>query len=96
MAAIARKPIEAGTDKEMGVKVLRQAIQFIDIAFAVADMDATLRFTKAVDRLSEIIEPANALLLLYGDAGGIDLLLELRCPLEFLPCLEFHSRQSQR
>ncbi|MDA9391362.1 hypothetical protein CO683_38370 [Bradyrhizobium ottawaense] len=40
MAVIARQPIDAGADKQVSAKLLRQAIQFEDVAFAVADMNA--------------------------------------------------------
>lgn len=95
MAAIACQPIDAGADKEVSAKLLRQAIQFVDIAFAVADMNATLRLSEPFDRLPEIVEPSNALLLLDGNAGRVDLLLELGRALEFFPCPELHRRQSQ-
>ncbi|MCK1686164.1 hypothetical protein [Bradyrhizobium sp. 145] len=42
MAAIACQPIDAGADKEVSAKLLRQAIQFVDVAFAVPDMNAEL------------------------------------------------------
>lgn len=49
VTAIAYQPIEAGADKEVSAKLLRQAIQFVDVAFAVTDMNATLRLSEPLD-----------------------------------------------
>lgn len=49
MAAIARQPIDAGADKEVSANVLRQAIQFIDVALGVADMNAKHRLPEPFD-----------------------------------------------
>lgn len=96
MTAIASQPIDAGANKEVGAKLLRQAIQFVDVAFAVANMNATRRLSEPLDRLPVIVEPANAFLLLDGNAGRVDLLLELRGAFELFPCPELHRRKSQR
>ncbi|WFU39991.1 hypothetical protein QA640_37960 [Bradyrhizobium sp. CB82] len=49
MTAIACQPIDAGADKEVSAKLLRQAIQFVDVAFAVTNMNATLRLSEPLD-----------------------------------------------
>ena len=47
-------------------------------------MNATLWLAEAFDRLPEILKPANAFLLLDGNTGRIDLLLERGSPFELL------------
>ncbi|WP_247371249.1 hypothetical protein [Bradyrhizobium sp. 18] len=89
MAAIASQPIDAGANKEVSANLLRQAIQFVDVAFAVADMNATLRLSEPFDRLPQIVELSNALLLLDGNAGRVDLLLDLGRALEFFRVQNF-------
>lgn len=83
MIAIACQPIDAGADKEVNAKLLRQAIQFVDVAFAVTNVNATLRLSEPLDRLPKIVEPANASTLLDWNAGRVDLLLELCRALNF-------------
>jgi hypothetical protein len=56
MTAVARQPIDAGADKEVSAKLLRQAIQFVDVAFAVANMNATPWLSEPLDRLPEIVD----------------------------------------
>ena len=84
MAAVAGKPIDAGADEEVRAQIVREAEQFINVAFAITDMNATLRLTEAFDRLPEILKPANTFLLLDGNTGWVDLLFERGCPFELL------------
>ncbi|WP_027534399.1 hypothetical protein [Bradyrhizobium sp. WSM3983] len=73
MPAIARQPIDAGADKEGSAEALRQAVEFVDVTFAVADMDATLRLSESFDGLSQIVESAGTFLLFVGNARRVDL-----------------------
>lgn len=96
MTAVAGEPIDAGPNEEVRAQIVREAEQFIDVAFTIADMNTTVGLTQALNRLPEILEPANAFLLLDGNTGRIDVPFERGDPFEFLARPEFYGRQSQR
>ena len=68
----------------MSAKLLRGAIQLVDVAFAVTNINATLRRSVLLDSLPEIVEPANAFLLLNRSAGPVNLFFSCAVPLNFL------------
>ena len=96
MSAVAGEPIDAGANQKVRADVLRQAIELVNVAFPIADMNTAFRLSQAVDRLPKILEPAHAFLLFDRNAGRVDLPLERRRSFELLPRPEFHCRQTQR
>jgi hypothetical protein len=89
MATVAGEPIDAGANEEVRAELLRQAVQLVNVALPVADMHAAPRLSEALDRLSEILEPAHALLLLDWNAGRVDLFLSAAVPLNFFRVQNF-------
>ena len=94
--SIAGKPVNTGADQEMGAGGLGHTEQFVDVAFAVANMDAPCRITHQTCGLTKIFQPMDAFLLLDRNPGRIDLPLERGCSLEFVPGPELDGRQPQR
>ena len=72
------------------------AEQLEDVALAVADVDAPGRVAQQLRGLPEVLQPADALLLLDRDAGGVDLPLQGVGPLELLAGPELDGRQAER
>ncbi|MET4046104.1 hypothetical protein ABIC03_007843 [Bradyrhizobium sp. RT6a] len=96
MITIPSQAVKASPDHEMRSSFSSRAEQLIDVALAITDMDASFRIAQQLCGLPDIVQPPNALLLLDGNARRIDLLLKRGSPFEFLPSLEFDSRQSKR
>ena len=94
--SIPSQTINASPDHEMRSSFSSRAKQLIDVTLAITDMDASSRIAQQLRGLPDIVQPPNALLLLDGNSGRINLLLERGGPLEFLPSPEFDSRQSKR
>jgi len=52
--------IHAGSNNKVSSELLGRAKQFVNIAFAIANMNAATGFTKRRARLALIFQPANA------------------------------------
>src|SRR5262249_57737764 len=92
----AGQPVHARADQEVGLRLDGRAEQLEDVALPVADVDAPGRVAESGRGLFEVIQPANALLLLGRDAGGVDTPLEGVRPLELRAGPELDGRQAQR
>jgi hypothetical protein len=92
---ISREPVDAGAYEEVGGKIICGAKQLVDVTFPVTDVNAANRIVEKFSRLAHILQPAPAFLFLNRYARGIDMTLELRSPLELLPCPEFHCSQAK-
>ena len=92
---ISREPVDAGTYEEVGGKIICGAKQLVDVTFPLTDVNAANRIVEKFSRLAHILQPAPAFLFLNRYARGIDMTLELRSPLELLPCPEFHCSQAK-
>jgi hypothetical protein len=68
--------IDAGSDQEMSSDLLARAEQLIDIALAIADMDASPWIAQKCRGLPEIFQPPNCFLLFDRNACRVDLPLE--------------------
>ena len=68
----------------MRAQIVREAEQFINVAFAITDMNATLRLTEAFDRLPEILKPAKLSFFSMGTRVGLIFFLSAAVPLNFL------------
>jgi hypothetical protein len=87
--AISSQAVDAGPDQEMRSGFLGRAEKLVDIALAIADVDASSRVTEKLRGLLDILQPPDAFLLLDWNARRIDLLLERGGPFEFLSGPEF-------
>src|SRR5689334_12438222 len=95
MIPVSRQAIDAGPDQKMGANLLRRAEELIDIALTVSDVDAARRIAQDCTGLLEVLQPADALLLLDGNPRQVDSVLERRCSLEFLAGPELDRGQSK-
>src|SRR4051794_35901610 len=73
---VSREAIDATPDQEVRPELLRQAEQLVDVALAVADMDAPFRLAEQQGGLAHVVQPPDALLALDGHPGRIDLPLQ--------------------
>src|SRR5215470_19652471 len=80
--AISSQAVDAGPDQEMRSGFLGRAEKLVDIALAIADVDASSRVTEKLRGLLDILQPPDAFLLLDWNARRIDLLLERGGPFE--------------
>jgi hypothetical protein len=96
MLAISSHPINAAPDREMRAEFMGGAEQLVNVALAVADMDAPGRIIEQRSCLAHVLQPANALLLFDGYPRRIDLLLERSGSLELRPRPELYRREAKR
>src|ERR671937_3269725 len=73
---IAGKTVDAAPDQKMRAEFLGQAKQLVDVALAIADVDAPSRVAEQRGGPAHVVEPADALLALDRDAGRVDLPLQ--------------------
>ena len=88
--------VDAGADQEVRAQVLRQAEELVDVALAIADVDAALRRADQLGRAAQVVEPADALLLVDRHAGRVDLPLQRRRALELVPRPDLHRGEAER
>src|SRR4051812_33718133 len=93
---VSREAVDATPDQEVRPELPGQAEQLVDVALAVADMDASSGVAEQRGGLAHVVQPPHALLALDRDARRIDLSLERVGALELLPRPELHGRQAQR
>ena len=84
VVSVPGQPIDAGSDQEVRPELLGQTEQFVDIALAVANVNAAFRGVEQRDRLAHVFQPAEAFLLFDRHARGVDLPLQSGRALEFL------------
>src|SRR5437667_1635461 len=80
----------------MGVGVMGGAKQLIDIAFTVADMDASLGLGQQSRGLPDIIKPADAFLFFDRNPSEVDLVLKRVGSFELLSGPKLDGGDSQR
>ena len=90
------EPVDAGSDQEIRPRLTGKAEEFIDVALAVADMDASLRRANELRRKAKIVQPAHAFLLLDRHPRRIDLARQRLRALELFPGPEFRRGQPER
>jgi hypothetical protein len=83
--AVSGQAIDAGSHEEVRSDLLRCAKEFVDVAFAVADMNAPFRLSEQFRSLLQVLQPADTLLLLDRHPRRIDLLFESGGPFELFP-----------
>ena len=88
--------VDAAADQEVRAQVLRQAEELVDVALAVADVDAALRRADQLGGAAQVVEPADALLLVDRHAGRVDLPLQRRRALELVPRPDFDCGEAER
>ena len=100
MVAAACLPIDNSTDNsadnEVGAKILGKAIALVNVAFSITDVNTPIGSPQQGNRLTEIIEPADALLCFNQDPRRVDLLLELGSTFELVAAREFDWAQTKR
>jgi len=95
-AAILRQTIDAAAHEEPRPELFGQAVEFVNVAFPIPDMHATLWRPRQFGGQAQIVEPAHAFLLFNRYPGRIDLAFEGGGSLEFAARPEFRRRQSER
>ncbi len=93
---VAREPVDAGADNEVGAEFAREAEQLVDVALAVGDVDQAPRLAEELHRLAKAVEPTDALLALDRHAGRVDHPLERRRAFELRPCPDLQRRRPER
>ena len=68
----------------MGFRFLRGAEEFIDVAFPIPNMNASLRLIQERGRLLQVLQPADAFLLFNRNPCRINLLFERVASLKLL------------
>src|ERR1035438_4134544 len=96
MRSIFCRTIHTGPYQEMGFSFLRGAEEFIDVAFPIPNMNASLRLIQERGRLLQVLQPADAFLLCNRNPCRINLLFERVASLELLSRPELHGRDSER
>jgi len=74
--SVSCEPVNAGTHEEMCAKIVGGIKQLVDVAFPVADVNATGGLAEQHGGLAHVFQPAPALLLLDRHARGVDVPLE--------------------
>src|SRR5262249_59019505 len=90
---LAGQPVHAGADQEMGLCRAGRAEQLEDVALPVADVDTPDRIAESGRSLLEVVQPADAFLLLDRDAGGVNTPLAGVSPLGLLAGPEIDGPQ---
>src|SRR5262249_36009325 len=72
-AGLAGQPVDARPHQEVSLRLARRAEQLVDIGLAIADVDAPGRVAEQLRGPPEVLQPADVLLLLDGDARGVHL-----------------------
>ncbi|MGG7582136.1 hypothetical protein [Rhizobium sp. Nf11,1] len=57
---VASQPVDDGPHDEVRAKLLGQAVELVDITFAVADMNTSVWLAEKVDGLTQIFKPTDA------------------------------------
>lgn len=96
VVAAAGEPVDNGTDDEVRAKFRGKAIEFVNIALSIANVNTPIGSPQESDRLAQIIEPANTLFYLDRDPRRVDSPLELRRAFELVPVPEFDRGQTAR
>jgi hypothetical protein len=73
VGAIPSKPIRLHTHDKVRAQVVGQAVEFENVALAIANVDAATRFAEKTNRLPQIVQPPQAFLLLDGNSRRIAL-----------------------
>lgn len=93
---VAGKAVDAGSHDEVRAELLRLAEQLVDVAFSIADVHAAIGRREQRRRLLQVLQPANAFLLLDRHAHGIDLGRQSSLALELLAVPELDRGDAQR
>nr|WP_247892731.1 hypothetical protein [Azospirillum baldaniorum] len=89
------EPIDAGPHQEMRAHLLSQAEQLVDVALAIANVDAASRIAEQFRGPAQVLQPADTLLLLDGNPRRVDLSLEGGGSLELGPGPELDRAEPQ-
>ena len=70
VVAVPGQPVDAGPDQEMGSGFPGRAEQLVDVALAIADVDAASRLAEKLRGLLDVLQPADALLLARSEPAS--------------------------
>ncbi|WP_244562510.1 hypothetical protein [Ensifer aridi] len=90
---VAGQAVDDRAHDEVRAELLGQAVELVDITFAVADMNASVWLTEKVDGLTQILKPTDAFLGFDRNTCRIDLAFELGCTPELVAAPELDGRQ---
>jgi hypothetical protein len=93
---VPRQAVDTGPDQEVRSDLLRHTEKFVDVAFAITDVDASTWIVQKLSRLLQILQPPDAFLPLDGNPRRVDLFLERGGRFECFPSPEFDGRQPER
>jgi hypothetical protein len=94
--AFPSRAVNISSDQDMCAGTMRGTKEFVDIALAIAVMDASSRIIEKPRGLLEVLHPPDAPLLLNGYPWRADLLLKRSRSLEFLARPEFDGGKIRR
>jgi len=94
--SVSSQAIDAGPHQEVSPNLLGQAEKLVDVAFAIANMNAPRRVREQFSGLLQIVQPADTFFLFYRNPRRIEFLFESRSSFELLPRPELYSGQPQR
>ena len=93
--AMAGQAIDAGAEQKMRSGVLGRAKQFVDVAFAVADVATSVGCAEQAGRLPQIVQPPDTLFLLDRHPRRVDMLLQGVSIMELFSGLKLDRRQTE-
>jgi hypothetical protein len=82
--AASGEPVHGRAHQKVHARLPGGAEQLEDVGLAVADVDAPGRVAQQLGGQPHVLQPADALLVLDRDAGGVDALLQFVGPLNLL------------
>ncbi|AHI25135.1 hypothetical protein H845_1190 [Komagataeibacter xylinus E25] len=88
--------IYAASDQKVCSKFVSQAIEFVNVTFPIANMDASFRGPSQIAGAAQVVEPAHAFFLLYGHAGRVNPAFQGCGSFELAPRPEFGGSQTKR
>lgn len=90
---VASQPVDDSAHDEVRAKLFGQAVEFVDITFAIAYMNASVGLTEKPDGLAQIFKPTDAFLGFDRNTCRIDLAFELGRTLELVAAPELDGCQ---
>ena len=70
VVTVSRQPVDTRSDQEVGAEFLGRAEELVNVALAIADMDASGRVVEQHGGLAQVLQPAEALFLFDGARGS--------------------------
>ena len=94
-ACVPSQPVNTGANQEVGAQFVRQMEQLKDVALPISDMHTISGIACKGSRLTQVFQPADALLLCYRHSRRVDLLFQGIAALELFAGPKLDGRQSE-